>query len=713
MASINLSGILTRPDGEPDVGAVVRFTHYTTTGNTVKYSYNELIIPPDGLYNLDIEYGKIRIDYESDYRTERFIAFVVVNQDSTATSIPELLNASVPPTDEQLLEFQSILADTVSARDETIAVSVSLKQVDTFTELEALSPSEDGLTPKRYICVERANAEYLLQPSVYVALAGDVTFANGRVGALQIRDGGWFIEDFGAKKATDSTQAIKNAIERAGSSPVFGNSYAYWVSEPITMRDNNASFGAPIGQLTLYDLSLTNTTLTISPDSPELGGLISGVELHNIKLNRISGSSGAIALQINAANSPTIANLDTLNSHTGVSINGIKDANFSNLRLFAGDVSGYVAGTSLIVYDSYPLTSGGKTHAYTTNITNLDGGCGFKCDHFIDIKEADSFQITTGYLASPYLSHINIEPDTAAKGITSVLFSGLYFDGVNNAGGGALHCVTVPSHVGAFVNDVKFSSVRMGNTTGDIISIDGAITDGELIGCELSNSELGGVVISGGASSKFKVTGGNIDNCSTSAVDVGAIKSFSIVGTGISSSATGVKLSSTAKAVVSDLTFDAVTTEFDIFGVATLTGGACVSDVNGIVDVNSGSFTPQLRINSSATGIVHTTQNGTYVRNGNVVTFTIELVISSKGSESGAVSVTSLPFAAAHRSTFAIQAKNVTAGVGNYYLNGRVNSGATTVFLFDIGSSGVQASITDDDITNTTELVISGSYIAQ
>jgi hypothetical protein len=39
---------------------------------------------------------------------------------------------------------------------------------------------------QRLTCVERGNAEYTVQPSGYVALAGDVTFANGLIGALQI-----------------------------------------------------------------------------------------------------------------------------------------------------------------------------------------------------------------------------------------------------------------------------------------------------------------------------------------------------------------------------------------------------------------------------------------------------------------------------------------------------------------------------------------------
>ena len=54
---------------------------------------------------------------------------------------------------------------------------------DTFANLILLSPTTNART---FVCQERANAEYILQASGYVALAGDATFANGRVAALQI-----------------------------------------------------------------------------------------------------------------------------------------------------------------------------------------------------------------------------------------------------------------------------------------------------------------------------------------------------------------------------------------------------------------------------------------------------------------------------------------------------------------------------------------------
>ena len=62
-----------------------------------------------------------------------------------------------------------------------------ITEIDTFADLSAIRPLE-GQT---FVCTERSGAKYIVQPSGYAALAGDVTFANGRVGELQMSTEGW------------------------------------------------------------------------------------------------------------------------------------------------------------------------------------------------------------------------------------------------------------------------------------------------------------------------------------------------------------------------------------------------------------------------------------------------------------------------------------------------------------------------------------------
>ena len=148
MASIHLQGILVDSVGEIDVGGIITFTHLTTTGGTIASTQTELIIPPDGAYSIDVEYGQIRIDYTTR-NTERFVANVIVNSASTATSLPELLSATTPVANPIIIQMQGLVADAVTAQvaaeaAETGAVAAEatlLAEKLTTVQLIALSNS--------------------------------------------------------------------------------------------------------------------------------------------------------------------------------------------------------------------------------------------------------------------------------------------------------------------------------------------------------------------------------------------------------------------------------------------------------------------------------------------------------------------------------------------------------------------------------------------
>jgi hypothetical protein len=84
--------------------------------------------------------------------------------------------------------------------------------VTTFSTLSSLSPIANEV----YVCTERTGAEYIVQPSGYVALAGDVTFANLLIGALQV-ESEIKVSKFGVvgDGATDDTAAMTLVNTRA------------------------------------------------------------------------------------------------------------------------------------------------------------------------------------------------------------------------------------------------------------------------------------------------------------------------------------------------------------------------------------------------------------------------------------------------------------------------------------------------------------------
>lgn len=68
------------------------------------------------------------------------------------------------------------------------------------------------------------------------------------------------------------------------------------------------------------------------------------------------------------------------------------------------------------------------------------------------------------------------------------------------------------------------------------------------------------------------------------------------------------------------------------------------SDANTLDDYEEGSWTPALAFGGGTTGIAYTYQVGTYVKVGQQVTINGHITLSSKGSSTGAATLTGLPF---------------------------------------------------------------------
>jgi hypothetical protein len=71
---------------------------------------------------------------------------------------------------------------------------------------------------------------------------------------------------------------------------------------------------------------------------------------------------------------------------------------------------------------------------------------------------------------------------------------------------------------------------------------------------------------------------------------------------------------------------------------------------NTLNDYEEGTFTPDIRIGGSASGISHSSQIGQYTKIGRMVTLTGRAALSSKGSGSGAVTIGGMPFASQNTS---------------------------------------------------------------
>ncbi len=116
MASLNLTGILRDPTGEFSYKNQIRFTHSTTTGQTLAGFQSIELIEVDGAYDINVEYGNVLIE-TWDYLKRTWLSHgeLTINSETPATDLPTLLGITTPVTDPDLLVIQVLVADAAAS----------------------------------------------------------------------------------------------------------------------------------------------------------------------------------------------------------------------------------------------------------------------------------------------------------------------------------------------------------------------------------------------------------------------------------------------------------------------------------------------------------------------------------------------------------------------------------------------------------------------
>lgn len=118
------------------------------------------------------------------------------------------------------------------------------------------------------------------------------------------------------------------------------------------------------------------------------------------------------------------------------------------------------------------------------------------------------------------------------------------------------------------------------------------------------------------------------------------------------------------------------------------------------------SFTPALKFGGANVGMTGTF-TGSYSKVGNIVTFSISIVLTAKGSSVGIATVTGLPYPVGGGFNYPSAIGYYTGAAGlttpSYYIT------TTQLNLVTSGAVNV-ANMTDANFTNTTQILISGTY---
>lgn len=134
------------------------------------------------------------------------------------------------------------------------------------------------------------------------------------------------------------------------------------------------------------------------------------------------------------------------------------------------------------------------------------------------------------------------------------------------------------------------------------------------------------------------------------------------------------------------------------------------ADANTLDDYEEGTFTPAITFGGAAVGVTYSVQEGTYVKVGKKVTINVRVIVTAKGSSTGTLLITGLPFAQASTNAQAALAVGYYSGfnAGAYPPICYIGTGGSTIS--PLKPAATPAVVTDADLGAAFDLMVSGSY---
>jgi len=553
-----------------------------------------------------------------------------------------------------------------------------------------------------------------------------------------------------ADGATDDSAAIQAAVDAAGpTGVVYLPPGSYAIETKITINEANVQIrGAGIGGTYIINKTTNSDAFHfLSASTASTSTYMSGCSIQDMYIYRSTAATSGAGVRLTQCSNFRMDNVIIDSCPEGLVLQGGQLNTFTRFSLFGGsamtDVSG-TSGTALLNIDEAPVDGGLYQLAYTASFSDFKIAGSYKVESCINISSADGLQFNNGYVNGAVTSDLTVKHvrDSSTTLIGSVAFTNVYFDCVNNTD----RCVQVLSDgfTASKVYQLKFQNCEFGNADETAVYVREDcyldITGSWFGNCaswavDYETTALEGmVVISGnqfssiggdaGATGTLRLSGpqavtvaGNTFRSQTGTGEVvqllGTITSAAITGNAFGDS-DGLDL----KYSTATITNLAIAGNSTRAGTATASatglraGNISITDVQTLDHYLEGTWTPGVTFGGGATGVTYTTQTAAYTRIGNRILFNVYIVLSSKGSSSGAVLVTGLPVASGYgaHQPCSLRVTGVTSGVGDTTLMAGVTNSATTIGLFDI-ATGAIAALTDADLTNTSAIEISGQYI--
>jgi len=147
-----------------------------------------------------------------------------------------------------------------------------------------------------------------------------------------------------------------------------------------------------------------------------------------------------------------------------------------------------------------------------------------------------------------------------------------------------------------------------------------------------------------------------------------------------------------------------------------LSGGVYLGgtgSANKLDDYEEGTFTPTIKFGTNSVGQAYQIQNGFYTKVGRLVTFTLRVQFTNKGTSTGNAQIYGLPFSmqnatGANTGAYFGFVDNAGANWGSNNLTPTIDNGGNVINLRYVNTSGSYANFGHSDFNNTTDLIMGG-----
>ena len=147
---------------------------------------------------------------------------------------------------------------------------------------------------------------------------------------------------------------------------------------------------------------------------------------------------------------------------------------------------------------------------------------------------------------------------------------------------------------------------------------------------------------------------------------------------------------------------------------AYLSGGVYLggsAEANKLDDYEEGTWTPTITFGNTANGQTYGTRVGAFTKIGRTVTISCDITLSNKGTSTGAVKVTDLPFSSGGGGVFspgALRLGTISFAGTPFAL---LNPSATTIDLGNTSDAGAPSNLTNASFSNGSRIMITMTYI--